>query len=130
MRLTKNMLFALYVGVVLAAAVYLVFTEGILSGSHYFQLGGRDIRFTFHDVELMLVLLLSSALAVVSTKAYLKKNSDRLFFVSAAFFLYAVKAALRIIEDVVIGYFGYISISIQTLELLILLSLFFALLRK
>ena len=130
MKLTKNMLFALYAGVILATVFYLAFTEGIFSGSHYFQIGGRDIRFTFHDVELMLVLILSSALAVVSTKAFLKKNNDRLFFVSVAFFLFAVKAALRIVDDVIIGYYGYISIGIQTLELLILLSLFFALLRK
>jgi hypothetical protein len=130
MKITENMLFALYAGVVLLTIAYLVFTEGVLSGSHYFQMGGKDIRFTFHDVTLILVFLLSGALAVVSTKAYLKKNNERLFFVSTAFFLFAIKAALKITEDVVIGYFGFIAISIQTLELLILISLFFALLTK
>ncbi len=130
MKITENMLFVFYIGVVVMTAAYLVFSEGVLSGSHYIHLGGRDSQFTFYDVTLILVFLLSSGLAVISTKAYMKKKNERLLFVASAFFLFALKAALKLIENFAIGYFGYIGISIQALEVLVLISLFFALLTK
>lgn len=130
MKLTAKMLFSIYAIVIVLTVLFLIYTEGIFTDTHNYQWGGRDIRFTFHDIAQILVVLLATGLAFISTKAYLKKDNERLFFVSIAFFLFAIKAILNYINDHLVGYFGYIDITILTIELVILVSLFFALLRK
>ena len=121
---------AIYLLLVVLTAVYLVGVEGIFSGSFYIHGGGRDLHFTFYDVTLFLVFIFASALAIISFNAYNKKKNNRLFFVSFAFFLFALKAALKLIDNFVLGGYSYIGISIQTLEFLILLSLFYAIFKK
>ena len=120
----------LYTTLVVLAIVYLVGVESIFGGAFYVHGGGRDVHFTFYDLTLFIVLFVSLALSIISYKAYNKKRSNRLFFVALAFFLFAIKAALKIIDNFVIGDYSYIGISIQTLELLILLSLFYAIFKK
>jgi hypothetical protein len=124
------MLLTFYAIVVVFAALYLVLTEEIFSGSHNFVFGGRDIIFSFYDVTIILVFVVATTLCYISTKAFMKKNSERLLFVAVAFFAFSVKSGLKLIDNHVVGTYDFMGISIQTLELLILLSLFFALLRK
>ena len=88
------------------------------------------MHFTFYDLTLFIVFAVSLALSVISYSAYNKKRSNRVFFVALAFFLFAIKAVLKIIDNFVIGNYSYMGISIQTLELLILLSLFYAIFKK
>ncbi|MFA4819820.1 MAG: hypothetical protein WC613_02565 [Candidatus Aenigmatarchaeota archaeon] len=119
-----------YIVLVILSVFYLFGIENIASGGHYFQAGGRDFVFSFYDITLVLVFFVAVALSIISFKAYSKKKSERLMFVSGAFFLFAIKAALKLIDNFILGNYSHIGISIQTLEFLILLSLFYALFRK
>ena len=123
-------LLVLYIALMVLAAVYILGVETIGDGTFALQAGGRDTQFTFYDASLFVVFFVSFALTIISYMAYGKKRSDRLFFVALAFFLFAVKAALKLIDNFVIGDYSYIGITIQTLELLILLSLFYAIFKK
>ena len=120
----------LYVALIVLAAVYLLGVEAVTNGSFSLNRGGRDVHFTFYDATLFLVFFVSVVLAVISYSAYSKKRSNRLFFVALAFFLFSLKSALKLIDNFIIGNYSYIGISIQTLELLILLSLFYAIFKK
>ena len=120
----------LYVALIVIAALYLFGIENITGGSFYVNGGGRDTHFTFYDATLFVVFFVSLALAIISYSAYNKKRSNRLFFIALAFFLFTMKSALKIIDNFFIGNYSYIGISIQTLELLILLSLFYAIFKK
>ena len=128
--MSSKQLVALYLVLIILTGAYLFAVEGISSGRFSLDSGGRDHKISFFDVTLFLVLILAAGLAVISSMAYGKKNSPRLFFVSLAFFLFTIMAALRIIDNFVLGAYTYIGISISTLEFLILLSLFYALFRK
>lgn len=123
-------IFVLYVVLIVLSGVYLLGVEEVTDGSFYLHGGGRDTQFTFYDFTLFVVFAVALALAVISYSAYNKKRSNRLFFVALAFFLFTLKSALKIIDNFVIGNYSYIGISIQTLELLILLSLFYAIFKK
>ncbi len=119
----------LYAVFVVLTLFYLFGVEAVTDG-FYFHGGGRDYVFSFYDVTLFLVLIFAAALTTISTMAYNKKKSERLFFVSFAFFLFALKASLKLVDNFLLGDYSYIGISIQTLEFLILLSLFYALFKK
>lgn len=121
---------ALYLVIIILAVVYLFAIESVTNGTFSVDKGGRDHQFTFYDITLFLVLIFAAGLTAISLLAYKKKNSPRLFFVSFAFFLFSIKAALKIIDNFLIGHYAYIGISGQTLEFLILLSLFYAIFKK
>ena len=123
-------LVAIYVALIVLTGAYLFAVEDIADGSFSLAKGGRDHKFSFFDVTLFLVLILAASLTVISSLAYAKKNNPRLFFVSLAFFLFAVMAVLRLVDNYILGPYSYIGISVSTLEFLILLSLFYALFRK
>ncbi len=126
---TKHLV-AVYIILILLTVGYLFMVENVAAGEFSLNKGGRDLKVSFYDFTVVLVFLVAAALTVIATKAFDKKNSDRLFFVASAFFLFALKSALLIVYNFVQGNYGYIGISMQTLELLILLLLFFALFRK
>jgi len=126
---TKNLI-VLYLVLIVLTGAYLFAVEDITGGRFSMDKGGRDHQFTFYDITLFLVLIFAAGLTVISSLAYSKKNSPRLFFVSFAFFLFTIRAALKIIDNFLLGDYTYIGISASTLEFLILLSLFYALFRK
>ena len=126
----KQQLLVLYVILILLAAFYLFGVENIAGGAVHFDASGRNHVFSLYDVMLVLVFIVAAALSVISFIAYNRKKSNRLFFVAFAFFLFALKTALKLIDNFLLGDYSYIGISIQTLEFLILLSLFYALFRK
>lgn len=123
-------LVALYLVLIILTGAYLLAVENVMGGNFSMDKGGRDHKFSFFDVTLFLVFILAAGLTAISSMAYNKKNSPRLFFISFAFFLFTLMAALRIIDNYLLGAYTYIGISISTLEFLILLSLFYALFRK
>ena len=124
----KQQLLVLYVILVLLTAFYLFGVENIASS--HFDVAGRNHVFSLYDIMLVLVFIFAAALSAISFIAYTRKKSNRLFFVAFAFFLFAIKTALKLIDNFFLGDYSYIGISIQTLEFLILLSLFYALFRK
>jgi hypothetical protein len=130
LKFTGRQVALIYAAVILLAVVYFVLVESIFENTYMLSHGGRDLKVTFYDFALVVVFAVSAALTYISTLAFLKKRNERLFFVAFAFFLFAIKAALKLIENFVLGPYGYIGITMQTLELLILLSLFFALFKK
>jgi len=127
---TMDRVLVAYIVLVILAVFYLFGMENIAGGGHYLNSGGRDSVFSFYDITLVLVFIVAAALSIISYKAYSKKKNERLMFVAGAFFLFAIKAALKLIDNFILGNYSHIGISIQTLELLILLSLFYALFRK
>ena len=130
LKFSGRQLALIYLGIILLSALYFVLIENIFENAYVINHGGRDLRVTFYDFALVVVFAVSAALTYISALAFLKKRNERLFFVAFAFFLFAIKAALKLIENFVVGSYGYIGITMQTLELLILLSLFFALFKK
>ena len=126
---TKKLV-AVYVVLILLTGAYLFGIENITNGTFSMNKGGRDHQFTFYDITLFLVLIFAATLTIIASMAYNKKKSPRLFFVSFAFFLFTLKAALKIVDNFLIGHYAYIGISGQTLEFLILLSLFYAIFKK
>jgi len=126
---TKHLL-AIYAVIIILTGSYLVLTEEIAKGDHIFRIGGIDNKFTFYDLVLLLVFAVSIALTVIATIAYDKKKKERLLFVAGAFFLFTIKAFLQTVQNFFVSDYSYIGIGIQTLELLILLSLFLALFKK
>lgn len=126
----KQQLYVLYGLIILLTVFYLFAVEGMAGGTFHLHPGGRDYVFSFYDITLFLVVVLAAALTVISSLAYSRKKSERLFFVSLAFFLFTLKSALKIIDNFFLGNYAHIGITIQTMEFLILLSLFYALFRK
>jgi hypothetical protein len=126
---TKHLL-VLYAVLIVLTGAYLVLTEDIAAGDHILYTGGRDTKFTFFDLVLILVLAVAVVLTIIATLAYSKKRNERLLFVAGAFFLFSIKAALKLIDNFLVSEYAYIGIGIQTLELLILVSLFLALFKK
>ena len=130
LKFSGKQLVAIYTVLTVLAILFFLFTEFLSGQPYYFSLGGRDMKLSFYDLSLYLVFIVSTILMVISAMAYLKKKNERLFFVAFAFFLFTMKSALKIVENHIISSYSYIGISIQTLDLLILLSLFFALFKK
>jgi len=120
----------IYGGLILLTTLFFGSLEYMTGRSFDFNAGGRDMIFSFYDVSLFVVLAVSIALTLISTMAYIRKKNERLFFVAFAFFMFSIKSALKILDNNIIGPYVYLGISIQTLELLILLSLFFAIFKK
>ena len=120
----------IYAVLVLLTILFFGFSDYASGRSYYFDIGGRDTIFSFYDVSLFVVLAVSVVLTIVSTTAYVRKKNERLFFVSFAFFVFSIKSALKVVDNHIIGSYGYMGISIQTLELLVLLSLVFAIFKK
>ena len=130
LKFSGRQMAAIYGALILLTVLFFGFSEFMIGVPHHFELGGRDTIFSFYDVSLFIVLVVSIALTMISTMAYVRKKNERLFFVAFAFFMFSIKSALKVIENHIIGPYGYIGISIQTLELLILLSLFLAIFKK
>ena len=130
LKFTGRQIVAIYAVLILLTVLFFGFSEYASERPFHFQFGGRDTIFSFYDVSLFVVLIVSVALTVVSTAAYVRKKNERLFFVAFAFFMFSVKSALKIADNHLVGPYSYMGISIQTLELLILLSLFFAIFKK
>ena len=130
LKFSGRQMVAIYAVLILLTVLFFGFADYTSDRSFRLQVGGRDTIFSFYDVSLFVVLAASIALTVVSTMAYVRKKNERLFFVAFAFFMFSIKSVLKIADNHIVGVYGYMGISIQTLELLILLSLFFAIFKK
>ncbi|MFH1255967.1 MAG: hypothetical protein V1494_01610 [Candidatus Diapherotrites archaeon] len=77
-----------------------------------------------------IVLILALALLLISFKAYKKNKTQRLLLVSGAFFLFALKGAIGLIDLFYSPGLFFAEASQNVVDFLILALLFFALLRK
>tara|TARA_Y100000310_G_scaffold345252_1_gene463142 strand:- start:8382 stop:8684 length:303 start_codon:yes stop_codon:yes gene_type:complete len=77
-----------------------------------------------------LVLILSLGVLLVSLLAYNKTKRKRLLIVSAAFFFFALKWALKLADQFISPGFFFSRASIAIVELVILGLLFFAIFKK
>lgn len=130
LKFTGRQVTAIYAALVLLTILFFGVLDYTSGRTFTFQPGGRDTIFSFYDISLFIVFAVAIALTVVSTLAYLRKKNERLFFVSFAFFIFSVKSALKVIDNHFVGTYGYMGITIQTMELLVLLSLFLAIFKK
>lgn len=84
----------------------------------------------FKTVTSLLVFALSIGIFVISLKAYLRNKSKRLLFVSLAFFFFAAKWTIKIIDIFVSPGYFLNDPTENVFELAILLMLFIAIFRK
>ncbi len=93
----------------------------------------RPITQYFSDIDFVtraIVLALSAALFVIAALAYRKSKSNKMMFVSIAFFLFALKWALKV-ADLVISPGEFFNRAAENVfELFILASLFIAIFKR
>ncbi len=120
----------IYVGLVLLTALYIVSIEQVHTDQFQFTLGGRDLRFSFYDVVLVMVGAVGVVLSAISFSAYNRKRDRRLFIISLAFLFFTLKSILNIIDNFFLGGYQFIGIAAQSLELLMILAFFLVLFRR
>jgi len=111
----------IYVAMVALSLAYLFVLEDITGPRFDFIAGGRDTKFSFYDVSLMVVTVFSAFLTTVSTLAYGRKHSRKLFLVSIAFFVFTLRSAANVIFNHVTGGYYLIGVLIVGMEVLVLL---------
>jgi hypothetical protein len=93
----------------------------------------RPVTTKAWEVNLILepfAMLLSIGILAVSVLAYRKTQSKRLLLVSAAFFFFALKWTLRVVDQIVSPGFFFSRASEAVVEVVILGLLFFAIFKK
>ena len=120
----------IYVSLILIAFLYLIFIERVHTGAFDFTLGGRDLRFSFYDVALVLVGSVGIVLSVVSFSAYVRKGDEKLFIIALAFLFFTLKSIFNIVDNFFLGGYQFIGIVAQTLELLMILAFFLVLFKR
>ena len=78
----------------------------------------------------IIVFVLSVAIFIISVLAFRKSRSNRMLFISAAFFLFALKWALKVLDMFFSPGEFFHRASENLFELFILASLFLAIFRK
>ena len=120
----------IYAGFIVLTALYIVSIEQVHTDQFQFTLGGRDLRFSFYDVVLVMVGAVGVALSTISLSAYNRKRDRRLFIISLAFLFFTLKSILNIIDNFFLGGYQFIGIAAQSLELLMILAFFLVLFRR
>ncbi|MFH1751419.1 MAG: hypothetical protein ABH821_00560 [archaeon] len=93
----------------------------------------RNIRDVIYSIDFLIrtiIFLLALGIGAIAVLAYIKKRSQRLFFVSIAFSLFAVKWLLKIVDLFFFNVHYFTDPIENVFELLILALLFLALVRK
>jgi len=89
-----------------------------------------SMAYSFDSITRILVFVFALALCFIALKAYLKNKSRRLLLIGGAFFLFAVKWFLKLIDLFVSPGWFLADASENVFELFILLFLFIALFFK
>lgn len=89
-----------------------------------------DAAMQFNPEIKLIVFLLALGMFVLSVSAYKKTNSRKFLFISAAFFLFALKWLLKVLDVFVSPGAFFPDSSENVFELLIFASLFLAIFRK
>ena len=89
-----------------------------------------DIASGFKEITSVIVFLLSLAVFIIAAMAYRKNKSRKLLFVGIAFFFFAAKWAIKIIDIYVSPGYFLNDPSENIFELAILLLLFLAIFKK
>lgn len=116
----KNLV-PIYIVLILASVAYLFAIEDINGERFAFNGGGRDAKLSFYDFSIISVTLFSGILTALSTLAYGRKKTRKLFLVSMAFFIFTLKSAFSVVFNHFIGGYYFIGVLIQGMELLVLL---------
>ena len=113
---------AAYVIIILLAVVYFGFLQQFGYKGLVFQIEGRDKVLNPLDILIIVTTIASLFLLVISLMAYRRNHDLRILVVSLAFFFFAVKELLFMMENFFPGEFVYIDNAERTLEFLILRS--------
>jgi hypothetical protein len=114
-------LLSIYVVLILVAVAYLFLVEGITGPRFDFQAGGRDYKLSFYDFSIMAVAVFSGILTVLSTLAFHKRRSRKLFLVSMAFFIFTLRSIANFLFNHFIGDYYFMGVLVQGMDLLVLL---------
>jgi len=112
----------IYAVFIIGLAFYLVILQHFGFRGLEFQIGGRDNLITALDLLILGTTIASFALLGISLLAFKRKRDVRIFIISIAFFLFALKEFLFVIDNFFPGESVYIAHAERGLEFLILLS--------
>ena len=90
---------AIYAAIIVGSLIYFVALQQFGSGGLEFWVPGRDNAFTLFDVLIIVTLPIAVVLLIISALAFFRKPQLRLFLISVAFFFFAVKEALFLLEN-------------------------------
>jgi len=120
----------IYAIVIVGSIIYFVYMQQFGTQGLEFRIEGSDNIFTIFDVLILILLPIAFVLLVISTLAFFRKPNMKMFIVSVAFFFFAVKEAIVLLENVFPKEFIFIENAERAIDFLILLSFIFLLYRK
>lgn len=118
----EHAIFVVYVIVVLGALVYFGLLQQFGYKGLVFTAEGKDRVLNPLDILIIIITAAALTLFAISIMAYQRTRDLRILVVSMAFFFFAVKEFLFVMENFFPKEFIYIDNAERTLELLILLS--------
>lgn len=113
---------AIYAVFILGLVFYLVILQHFGFKGLQFQIGGKDNTITALDMLIFVSTIASFALLGISLFAFKRKKDIRIFIISLAFFFFALKEFLFVIDNFFPKESVYIGNAERGLEFLILLS--------
>lgn len=113
---------AIYAVFILGLVFYLVILQHFGFKGLQFQIGGKDNTITALDMLIFVSTIASFALLGISLFAFKRKKDIRIFIISLAFFFFALKEFLFVIDNFFPKEAVYIGNAERGLEFLILLS--------
>lgn len=118
-----------YAAVIVAVLFYFVILQNFGYQGLKFTLEGKDRVLAPLDALILVSALASIALLAVSVSAFSRKRDMRLFVLSLAFFFFALRQLLFLMDNFFPGENIYIFHAVHTFDVLILLSFIFLMYR-
>lgn len=122
MKKPFKIILLVYAVVIIGAIVYFGFLQHFGFRGLLFNIAGKDHVVNPVDALILAVTLAAFFLLAISLLAYRRTNDSRILIVSLAFFFFAVKEFLFLLDNFFPQENIYIGNAERTLELLILLS--------
>lgn len=123
MKLTSySMVAAIYAVFIVGLVFYIVILQQFGFHGLQFQIGGKDNLITALDILILGTTVVSFALLGISMLAFRRKKDVRIFIVALAFFFFAAKEFLFLLDNFFPKEAVYIGHAERGLEFLILLS--------
>lgn len=122
MKKTVALVILIYFIVVSSFFIYFGLLQQFGVEGLVFNIGGRDHTVTPLDALILVATVAALFLLVISLIAFKRTKDTRILIISIAFFFFAVKEFLFMLENFFPGEFIYIDNAERALELLILLS--------
>lgn len=118
----QKLIIAIYGFFIVSLVFYLTILQHFGFRGLQFQIGGKDGMITAIDLVIIISTIASFALLGISVLAFRKKRDIRIFIVSLAFFFFALKEFLSLIDNFFPKEAIFIGNAERGLEFLVLIS--------